>query len=276
MPAPHEIEVRGLRVGALLASAALLMATGCGSLLFPAPRGRGVPTTQGSQLLRLEMPAEDAIALWAPAQPGRSVVVFFHGNATQIGDLGWLADALRSDGNGILFVEYPGYGPADGSPSEAAVYRHAARALDELPKLGVDKAHTVLVGQSLGSAVAVEMAARGYGSRLLLISPFSSIPDLVDGLVPFGLAGLFVTDEFDTLSKARRITQPTVVAQGDADWVVPFEMASEVAARIPAAKLEVFEGGGHNDLFLRDDGRLLNLIRTLAQPTLTQPTLAEP
>ena len=111
---------------------------------------------------------------------------------------------------------------------------------------------------------------RGFSPRfalasvLALISPFSSIADLVDGLVPFGLGGTFVTDEFDTLSKARRITIETVVAQGDADWLVPFEMASEVAARIPGARLEVFEGAGHNDMFAHEDGRLLRLIHALA------------
>lgn len=125
---------------------------------------------------------------------------------------------------------------------------------------------TLLVGQSLGSAVAVEMSVRGYGSRLLLISPFSSIPDLVDGLVPLGLGGLFVTDEFDTFSKARRITVPTVVAQGDADWLVPLEMASGVADRIPGARLEVFAGAGHNDMFAHENGRLFGLIRALATP----------
>jgi len=248
----------------LALAAALALANGCGPILFPAPKGNREPAVQGAQLLRLGTATAETIALWAPPQPGRSVVVFFHGNATQIGDLGWLADALQNEGNGILFVEYPGYGVANGSPSEASIYRSAARALDELPKLGVGKTHTVLVGQSLGSAVAVEMAAQGYGSRLLLISPFSSITDLVDGFVPFGLGGLFVTDKFDTLSKARRITLETVIAHGDADWLVPFDMASEVASRIPGATLEVFEGGGHNDLFARDNGRLLALIRTLA------------
>lgn len=202
--------------------------------------------------------------LWVAPQPGRSVVVFFHGNATQIGDLAWLADTLTNDGTGILLVEYPGYGVAAGSPSEPSLYKSAARALDELQRRGVDKAHTVLVGQSLGTAVAVEMATRGYGSRLLLISPFTSITDIVDGLVPFGLGGVFVTDKFDTLSKARKLALETVIAHGDVDAIVPFEMGRELAERIPGARLEVFEGGGHNDIFARDGDRLIALIRALA------------
>jgi uncharacterized protein len=191
------------------------------------------------------------------------VVVFFHGNATQIGDLAWLADTLTSDGTGILLVEYPGYGVAAGSPSEPSLYESAARALDELQKRGVDKARTVLVGQSLGTAVAAEMATRGYGSRLLLISPFTSVTDIVDGLVPFGLGGVFVTDKFDTLSKARGVPIETVVAHGDGDSIVPFAMGRELAERIPGARLEVFEGGGHNDMFSRDGDRLIALVRAM-------------
>jgi pimeloyl-ACP methyl ester carboxylesterase len=247
-----------------LAAAALAVTSGCGSILFPAPAATVAPRAQGAELLRLPTPEEDAVALWAPPQTGRSVVVFFHGNAGQIGDLGWLVETLASDGTGVLLVEYPGYGVAAGSPSEASIYRSAARALDELPKLGVDRAHTVLVGQSLGSGVAAEMAMRGYGSRLMLISPFTSIADLVDGLVPFGLGGLFVTDKFDTLSKARGMKIETVIAHGDVDWIVPVEMGRELAHRIPGARLEVFEGGGHNDMFGRDGDRLVELIRALS------------
>jgi pimeloyl-ACP methyl ester carboxylesterase len=247
-----------------VALASVLALSGCGPILYPAPRSQAAPVVRGAELLRLGATPDECVALWSPPEPGRSVVVFFHGNATEVGDLGWLADDLRSEESGILFVEYPGYGVATGTPSETSIYRCAAQALDELPKLGVDEARTVLVGQSLGTAVAVEMTVRGYGSRLLLISPFSSIADLVDGLVPFGLGGVFVTDEFDTLSKARHIAIQTVVVQGDADWLVPFEMAQEVAGRIPGARLEVFAGAGHNDMFAHDDGRLLRLIRELA------------
>jgi uncharacterized protein len=254
-----------------LACAFIAVTTSCGSILYPAPSSNGAPAVQGAELLRLPIQAgEDAVAMWSPPAPGRSVVVFFHGNGTQIGDLGWLADSLRADGTGVLLVEYPGYGVAGGSPSEQAIYRSAARLLDELEQRGVDKAHTVLVGQSLGSAVAVEMAARGRGSRLLLISPFSSIPDLVDGMVPFGLGGVFVTDKFDSYSKARDLRVETVVVQGDEDSLVPIEMATSVAERIPGARLEVFEGAGHNDMFGHDGDRLIRLIRALAGPTAAQ------
>ncbi len=265
---------------------------GCGPILYPAPEPPRAPVASGLELIRLrgdsagwgddsatiaandpedgEAPRADAVALWAPPSPGRSVVVFFHGNAALADDMDWLASSLVAHGEGALLVEYPGYGRAPGAPSEASIYDTSARLLDELARRGVDRAHTLLVGQSLGSAVAVEMAVRGYGGRLLLISPFTSVPDLCDGIVPFGLAGVFAREPFDTFAKARHLRIPTVVAEGDADLLVPLEMATEVAERIPGARLEVFAGGGHNDLFAREDGRLLRLIAELASPPARQ------
>lgn len=245
----------------LAGAAAFAISSGCGPILFPAPSADYPPAIGNTEILRLTTAKEDALVVWAPPAPGRSVIVFFHGNGTHVGDEGWLVGELARDGTGVMLVEYPGYGAAPGIASEASIYRAAARALDELPKLGIDRAHTVLVGRSLGTAVAAEMAIRGYGSRLLLISPFTSITDIVDGLVPFGLAGVFVSDKFDTQSKARSIKIPTVIAHGDEDSIVPFEMGRELGEQIPGARLEVFEGAGHNDIF---DSRLLGLIAELA------------
>lgn len=247
----------------LLALVAVALA-GCGPLLYPVPAPSKHPDHPGMRVLELPTRGAPARALFVPPADGRAIVAFFHGNGTDIEQCRWLAAELASDGIGTLLIEYPGYGFAGGKPSEKAIYRAAARVLDEIPRLDANRPRLVLVGQSLGSAVAVEMATRGYGDALILISPFSSIPDIVDGMVPFGLGGLFVTDHFDSWSKARSIPIRTVVAQGDEDWVVPIAMARDVAARIPRVSFETFAGAGHNDMFERDGGRLLKLIRALA------------
>lgn len=248
-----------LKRGAGALTLLVLSLVGCGPILYPAPTGQ-VPMAPPAQLLRLATKDVSAVALWAPPAAGKAVVVFFHGNATDLAGMTWLAAELMNRGYGVMLIEYPGYGVAPGTPSESAIYESAARALDELKSLGVAQSRVVLAGQSLGSGVAAEMALRGYGARLLLISPFTSIPDLVDGMVPFGMGGLFATDRFDTRSKAPRLKLPTVIAQGDEDWLVPLEMAQEVADALPNSRMVVFEGGGHNDLFERDDGALLQLI----------------
>lgn len=234
------------------------------TFVFPAPSSGLEPIVPGAELLRLDCEGTDVIALWSPPKPGRSVVVFFHGNAQELVDLTALARQLGDRGVGLMFVEYPGYGVAKGRPSEASLYEAASRALAELPRLGVDREHTVLVGQSLGTGVAVEMAVRGFGSRLLLISPFTSMVDMVQRFAPFAPVALFMNDRFDNLAKAPRVDIETVVVHGDKDGLVPVDMGRDIATSLRGSRLEVFSGGGHNDLFTREDGRLLRLIVGLA------------
>lgn len=236
------------------------------AFVFPAPSSGLEPIVPGASLLRLDCEGTDVVALWSPPTPGRSVVVFFHGNAQELVDLTAFARQLTDRGVGVMFVEYPGYGVAKGRPSEASIYEAASRALAELARLGVDREHTVLVGQSLGTGVAVEMAVRGYGSKLLLISPYTSMIDMVQRFAPFAPVALFMSDRFDNLAKAPRVDVEAVVVHGDKDGLVPFEMGRDIATSIRGSRLEVFSGGGHNDLFAREEGRLVRLIVGLATP----------
>lgn len=236
------------------------------AFVFPAPSSGLEPLVHGAKLLRLDCEGAEAVALWSPPSPGNAVVVFFHGNAQELVDLTGLSRQLIDRGIGVMFVEYPGYGVAKGSPSEEAIYRVASRALAELPALGIDREHTVLVGQSLGTGVAIEMAVRGHGSRLVLISPFTSMVDMVKRFAPFAPVGLFMKDRFDNLAKAPRVDVDTIVVHGDKDGVVPIEMGRDIAVSVRGAKLEVFEGGGHNDLFTREEGRLLRILAGAATP----------
>ena len=239
------------------------------AFIFPAPRSGLAPTLSGSTLLKLDAEGSDVVALYAPpsgastarAAPLRGglgvpqaardggVVVFFHGNGQELVDLSWLARSFMNQGLGILFVEYPGYGLAKGETTEANIYFAAKRALDELQRLGVAKSQITLVGQSLGSGVAIEMARGGYGSKLVLISPFTSMVDMVKRFAPLLPVSALVRDRFDNLAKAPEVPVETLVIHGTKDGLVPVSMGREIAAAIPNAKLIEIEGGSHNDLF---------------------------
>jgi fermentation-respiration switch protein FrsA (DUF1100 family) len=101
------------------------------------------------------------------------------------------------------------------------------------------------------------MARRGRGARLVLVSPYTSIPDLVTDVAPFVPARALVADHFDTLSKAREIRVPTLVIHGDADEIVPFAMGERVSRAIRGARLLRVAGGHHGDLFSREGTSLL-------------------
>jgi fermentation-respiration switch protein FrsA (DUF1100 family) len=165
----------------------------------------------------------------------------------------------------VLLVEYRGYGLSRGAePSEEGLYDDAEAALDGLAARGVGPDRVVLWGTSLGTGVAAEMARRGRGAALVLVTPYTSLPDVVTDVVPLLPAGLLLPQRFDTLGKTAQIRVPTLVIHGDADEIVPFWMGTRLASAIPGARLLRVAGGRHGDLFLRDRERLLAAISALS------------
>jgi hypothetical protein len=248
---PRSLPAR-LGLGAAIGYAALVgvVSVGYRAFLYPAPTAGLEPQVKGAALWRLPSERGEVVALFAAPKDGMPVVAHFHGNGEELVDLTVLARQLVSLGFGILFVEYPGYGLCRGQPtSEHAIYDAAERALRELDERGYGASRVVLVGQSLGSGVAVEMATRSKGARLVLVSPYTSIPDMVKRYLPFLPIGLMVRDRFDTFEKAPSIRIPTLVVHGGADRLIPAEMGRAVASAIPGAELQVIEGASHNDMW---------------------------
>jgi fermentation-respiration switch protein FrsA (DUF1100 family) len=192
-------------------------------------------------------------------------IVHFHNNRDTVEGLVDLGRAVRERGFNVVLAEYRGYGASKGrDPSEEGLYEDAEAVLDLLAARGIGPPQIVLWGTSLGTGVAAEMARRGRGSRLVLVSPYTSIPGLVADAVPFLPAGLLVPDHFDTLSKAGAIRVPTLVVHGDADEIVPFWMGEQLSRDIPLASLLRVVGGHHGDLFAREDAQVLAAIASFS------------
>ncbi len=233
--------------------------------LFPVhelPRAGDAP----ADVVERRFVARDGVsvrALELAGPPGARIVVDFHNNREVIERRVEHARSLRARGLGVLLVEYRGYGASSGSPSEEGLYLDAEAALDTLAARGVGPDRIVLSGTSLGTGVAAEMARRGRGDRLVLVTPYTSIPDLVTSAVPVAPGELLVRDHFDTLTKAPHIVARTVVIHGDADEIVPFWMGQRVAAAIRGARFVQVAGGRHGDLFARAGSRILDEIAAL-------------
>lgn len=219
-------------------------------LLFPVAEVRSARGLPGFVEHRVR--ARDGVMVRALELPGPGdapVLVHFHNNREVAEQAEQLALELGARGVGVMLVEYRGYGDAEGeAPSEAGLYADAEAALDVLTLRGVEAKRIVLWGTSLGTGVAAEMARRGRGGRLVLVTPYTSIPDLVTSVVPFVPAHLLIADHFDSLSKAPGIGIPTVVIHGDADEIVPFAMGERLAGAIPGASLLRIAGGRHGNL----------------------------
>jgi uncharacterized protein len=225
------------------------------AFLYPAPRSSRRAELRGGHLHTARVRGvPDVHVLLAPGPPGAVTVVHFHGNGEQVADSVPLAQCLRELGLGVALVEYPGYGlAARERPSEGALYHVAERALCLVRQAeGVDPGRLVLQGQSLGAAVATEMAFRGHGRGLVLLAPFTSVPALAARFVPVLPLRWMVHDRFDNLAKAPSIRLPVLIVHGTRDGVVPASMGQALSGAFPKAKLELVENATHNDLFCHD------------------------
>jgi pimeloyl-ACP methyl ester carboxylesterase len=140
----------------------------------------------------------------------------------------------------------------------------AAAVLETLAARGVGPDRVVLLGISLGTGIAAQMAACGAGRGLVLVSPFTSMTDEAHHVVSWLPTRWLVPDRYDTLSKAAAIRIPTLIVHGDADTMVPLAMGLEVARTIPRSEVMVVSGGHHNDLFRRKPG-LVDAIAAFAR-----------
>jgi pimeloyl-ACP methyl ester carboxylesterase len=218
------------------------------ALVFPAPRERA-DAGRGT----IVMVPGGTPMLWHTVEGSGPVVVHFHGNGEQIGWLGWLGDELAGRHVSFAAVEYPGYPGAPGTPSEAAIVAAAERALEQLTgPMGIGRERIVLSGQSLGTGVAVRLAASGWGTRLVLLSPYTSMPAVAArGLLRAFPVRLLMRDRFDSELLAPRIDRPVLVLHGNGDEVVPIELGRALSARFPHARFVEVAGAGHNDLWQR-------------------------
>jgi len=220
------------------------------SMIFPAAQAPFPEPREGEGWSVARYETVDGVrlagAFFPAASPDRPVLLYFHGNAEAAAQNLLLADALRTRGLGVFLAEYRGYGGLGGSPSEEGLYADGEAALAALGALGVTAARVVLVGRSLGSGVAVELATRHRVAAVVLVSAYTSIVDM-GRIVAGPLAPLVVRDRFDSLGKIGRVSSPLVVLHGAHDDVVPVAMGRRLAAARPEARYVEVADATHND-----------------------------
>jgi len=195
-----------------------------------------------------------------PSQPLHPTVLFFHGNAGNIGHrILCIKDLVQKLGCNVCLLEYRGYGHSDGTPSEEGLYLDAQAALDHLlGRPDVDPSKVVVFGRSLGGAVAIDLCSRAENrdkvAALLVENSFTCIPDIARVLFnirPIRLIpAWFYKNKFNSSWKVRRISgTPTLFLSGMNDNLVPSGMMTELfnACGSHSKHLAKFPGGTHNE-----------------------------
>jgi len=182
-------------------------------------------------------------------------IVFFYGNGMTVAGTRTVRRWLDGTGYGVACVEYAGFGVSSGSPSEYGCYRSADAAITYLRRLAsVDLDRVTLVGWSLGSAVAIDLASRRDVSALVLLSPLTSVLACAIDLTRIGRTS-FAAGPFDALSRAGRVECPTLLVSGSADALTRPWMADEMTKAMGGqARLVSLPGVGHNNMLGAGEG----------------------
>lgn len=206
-------------------------------------------------------------AWYLPGHRDAGAVLLSHGNAGNVSGLGPMVAGLRRHlGRAVLAYDYPGFGRSGGAPTEAGCYAAGDAAYRWLT---ADRNHppgrVVLLGESLGGGVAVDLATRHDHAALVLVSTFTSLPDAAGYHYPWAPCRTLMSNRFDSLAKIGRCRRPVFVAHGTADGVVPFGQGERLfAAANDPKRLLAVEGAGHGVAF--GDRLGAELKRFLDQP----------
>ncbi|MEM7762070.1 MAG: alpha/beta fold hydrolase [Cyanobacteria bacterium P01_A01_bin.40] len=192
---------------------------------------------------------------WIPSQqPNSPALLYFHGNASNNGDLTEIAAIFHQLGASLLLIDYRGYGKSSPIfPNEARVYEDAEAAWQYLTtELKIEPQQAFVYGHSLGGAIAIELATRHPEmGGLITEGTFTSMRDMADlmpGLKIFPLNWL-ITQRFDSLSKVASVQVPWLIFHGTADETIPLSMANQLSTAASEPKqLVVILQANHNNL----------------------------
>ncbi len=218
-------------------------------ILFPRDAAEVDPATLGlkAEILRLKTEDGESLLAWRiPPAPGRPMILYFHGNSGGIDLRFERFRALAQAGMGLLAIEYRGYASSTGSPSERGLKLDGEAAYAAAIASGVAPGRIVLLGESLGSGVAVALAARHKVGALVLDSPYSSIADVAAAAYWFMPVRALLRDPFRNDLLIGSVSAPTLVVHGTKDRVVPIRFGEKLFALAnPPKEFWRVEGGAH-------------------------------
>lgn len=202
--------------------------------------------------------------------PGKTdrTLLYLHGNAGNIGDRLDKVQFLRRIGWSIFIFDYRGYGGSEGNPTIEGVQRDSDAAFRYLTAMRkIPNEQIVLFGESLGGALAVDLAAREVVDSVILESTFTSLREIARNAYPFVPAAA-IPDAYRSIDRIRHIKSPLLVIHGQDDEIIPFEMAKRLFEAAPHPKrFYAAEGAHHNDVYLVGRLEYLKTIREFLSET---------
>lgn len=192
-------------------------------------------------------------------------VLMLHGNAGNISHRFEKLALFYRLGWDVFALDYRGYGNSGGEPDEAGLYLDARAAYRYLvEQRGVDPRKLIVYGESLGTAIAVDLLSEVAAAGLVLEEGFTSAPDAGQEMYPFLPIRWLMRSRFDTLGKIGRIRSRLLIFHSREDEFFPIHHAQKLLAAAPSPKELVELRGGHNDAFIQSGEIYQNALRRFA------------
>ncbi|MGV0836601.1 alpha/beta hydrolase [Mycolicibacterium thermoresistibile] len=205
-----------------------------------------------------------------PGQQPAPAVLVANGNGGDRSMRVALAVSLRRLGMAVLLFDYRGYGGNPGRPSEEGLATDIRAAHDWLTdQPDVDPERLVYFGESLGAAVALELAVERPPAALVLRSPFTSLPDVGRVHYPWLPVRWLLMDRFESIDRIDALRAPLLIVAGDRDDIVPESLSRELFEAAPEPKRYLLvPGAGHNDLALLAGRQMIDAVDEFLTPLL--------
>lgn len=230
---------------------------------FPDKNPPGNPADVGLKDMKsVRVTTSDDLELVAwyasPKEKTGKIVIIYHGNAGNIANRAIKAAHFMERGYGVFMCEYRGYGGNPGKPTEEGFYIDARAAIKWLEDKGYTTGQFVIYGESIGTGVAVQMAAEIQPRQLILEAPFSSATDVAKRSYGFIPVDMLILDRFDSFGKITQVKTSLFIIHGDEDAVIPIDLSKKLFefANHPKEFITI-ERGGHSDLYNHHAGHVI-------------------
>jgi len=234
------------------------------SLYFPDREIELVPSSAGLSYEDVYLDTDDGVKLNAwfiPAEGSKYTLLFLHGNAGNISHRMEKILILNSLGLDIFIFDYRGYGRSKGRPSEKGLYIDAQAAYDHLiSRKNISPERIIIYGESLGGAVAIDLALQRKVKAIITESTFSSIEDIAKTIYPI-LPGFLIAPKFDSLKKIKDIKIPKLIMHSKDDSIIPFGQSLKLYNDAPEPKKHFELKGEHNTCHLESRELYISGIR---------------
>lgn len=224
-------------------------------IYFPSSEVVASPTDAGVPEMRvIELHTRDGVTIKAwyrpPLYPHMPTLLYLHGNAGNISNRAMLVKPYLKEGFGVLLLTYRGYSGNPGTPSEEGLYQDARSAIGFLKQENVPEKCLVLMGESIGGAVAIQMATEYFVGAIILQAPFTSLVAVGQFHYPFLPIKFFLKDRYESLEKIKNIHVPVLIIHGKRDGIIPPAFSRQLFEVMnPPKQMEFIPFAGHNDLF---------------------------